>query len=109
MYDLIKYCSYIYDKIKKLEIICNPEEIKLINQLIVHLNQSTLLRTKRMRYQFVYLFSVFDKDYEYCFYSIKQYKNKNKGIKIRKEKPIINWKLKDEDFQSEDKEEKIKI
>ena len=57
-----------------------------------------------MRYQFVYLFSDFDKDYEYCFYSIKQYKNKNKGIKIRKEKSIVNWQLKDEDFQSVDKE-----
>ena len=57
-----------------------------------------------MRYQFIYLFSVFDKDYEYCFYSIKQYKNKNKGITIRKEKSIVNWQLKDEDFQSVDKD-----
>ena len=108
MYDISKYCSYLYEKIKKLETICNPEEIKLINQLIEHLNQSTLLRTKRMRYQFIYLFSVFDKDYEYCFYSIKQFKNKNKGIKIRKEKSIVNWQLKDEDFQSASKDNKDK-
>ena len=108
MYDLTKYCSYIYEKIKKLETMCNPEEIKLINQLIEHLNESTLLRSKRMRYQFIYLFSVFDKDYEYCFYSIKQFKNKNKGIKIRKEKSIVNWQLKDEDFQSASKDNKNK-
>ena len=108
MYDLTRYCSYIYEKIKKLETMCNPDEIKLVNKLINHLNQSTLLRAKRMRYQFIYLFSVFDKDYEYCFYSIKQYKNKNKGIKIRKEKSIVNWQLKDEDFQSASKDNKDK-
>ena len=108
MYDLTKYCSYIYGKIKKLESICNPEEIKIVNQLIEHLNQTALIRTKRTRYQFVYLFSIFDKDYENCFYSIKQYKSENKGITIRKEKSIVNWQLKDEDFQSISKNNKNK-
>ena len=104
MYDLTKYCSYIYGQIKKLESMCNPEEIIIVNELIEHLNDTALIRSARLRYQFVYLFSIFDKNYEYCFYSIKHYKNKNKGIAIRKEKSIINWQLKDEDFQSASKE-----
>ena len=103
MFDITKYCSYIYSKVKKLESICNPEEILIVNQLIQRLNENGLVRNIKTRYQFVYLFSVFDNDYENCFYSVKEYKNK-KGISIRKEKSIINWQLKDEDFQSVSKE-----
>ena len=106
MFDITKYCSYIYSKIKKLESICNPEEIQIVNELIQRLNENGLVRNIKTRYQFVYLFSVFDNDYENCFYSVKEYKNK-KGITIRKEKSIINWQLKDEDFQSVSKEKEM--
>ena len=108
MFDITKYCSYIYSKVKKLESICNPEEIQIVNELIQRLNENGLVRNIKTRYQFVYLFSVFDNDYENCFYSIKEYKNK-KGISIRKEKSILNWQLKDEDFQSASKGKEMEV
>ena len=100
MFDKNNYCAYVFKKIKSLEKICSPEELTFMKQIKEILQKSNITEiNKKNLFQFVYLFSIFDNQYEYCFYSIKQYKN-DRAIKIRKEKSIINWNLKEDEIDN---------
>ena len=109
MYDINHYCSYVYNKIKSLEKLCSPQELNYMKKIIDIFQKSNIIEgNKNNFFQFVYLFSIFDNEYENCFYSIKQYKNK-KAIKIRKEKSIVNWNLKDDEIDNSSEKNKVII
>ncbi len=107
MYNINNYCSYVFSKIRSLEKICSPEELSFMKKITEILQKSNLIEgNKNNLFQFVYLFSIFDNEYENCFYSIKQYKN-HRAIKIRKEKSIVDWNLKDDEIESSSEKKQI--
>ena len=78
--------------------LCSQEDEKILKNTKESLQRIKILK-KHNLFQFIYLFSIFEKDNEKRFYKIKEYTNKKRG-KIRKKKITVDWKLKDEDIEN---------
>ena len=98
IYDLSNFCKYLIEKINSIKYLCSPDDEKILKNTKESLQRIKILKEHNL-FQFIYLFSIFEKDNEKRFYKIKEYTNK-KGGKIKKKKTTVNWKLKDEDIEN---------